>query len=440
MLRTLVFVLGISAGWTSLTHGAPTNVVLVMLDDFGYECVGANGGTSYRTPHLDRIAREGARGTRFYAQPLCTPTRVQLMTGQYNVRNYTHFGHLETGQTTFAHLFRRAGYGTCIAGKWQLGRDMSLPAHFGFDQYCLWQLDRRPPRYANAGLEIDGEHVDLRGGDYGPDVVNKYACDFIVQQKEKPFLLYYPMILTHSPFQPTPDSNDWDPTVQDESSRNHPDHFADMVAYADKLIGRLLDTLDQQGLRERTLVIVIGDNGTGRGITSRMGENTVNGGKGLCLLTGTHVPLLVRWPGTIAPGTVLENVSDTTDILPTICEAAGVPIPSDLVTDGHSLVGQLTGQPSESRAWVYCWYARGGGQKADFEFALDHRYKLYRDGQMFDVVSDPKEQQPLDSGSLSEEATTSRRHLTAALAKYADARPASIAAQGEPPRKRAAAR
>lgn len=440
MFRT--FLPGIFALLTlslSAAAAAPTNVVLVMLDDFGYECVAANGGTSYQTPHMDAIARDGARGTRFHAQPLCTPTRVQLMTGQYNVRNYTHFGHLDPAQTTFAHLFKQAGYRTCIAGKWQLGRDMALPAHFGFDQYCLWQLDRRPPRYANAGLEIDGGHVDLTGGAFGPDVVNNYAREFIVQHKNQPFLLYYPMILTHGPFQPTPDSPDWNPATADERSQNHPQHFADMVAYADKLIGRLLETIDEQGLAERTLLIVIGDNGTGRGITSRMGDRVIEGGKGLRVHTGTHVPFLARWPGKISPGTVLENVSDTTDILPTICEAAGIAIPANVVQDGRSLLPQLMGKSAQGRDWIYCWYARSGGPRPDFEFVLGKRFKLYRDGTMFDIENDLEEQHPLDVTALSGEAAASHEMLSVALAKYADARPAAIAAQGEPKRKRVVA-
>ena len=109
------------------------NVVLIMADDFGYECVGANGGTSYKTPTLDKLAAGGVRFTHGYSQPLCTPTRVQLMTGKYNVRNYVQFGLLDTEQTTFAQLFKKAGYATCIAGKWQLGRELNLPVHFGFD-------------------------------------------------------------------------------------------------------------------------------------------------------------------------------------------------------------------------------------------------------------------------------------------------------------------
>jgi arylsulfatase A len=164
----------------------------------------------------------------------------------------------------------------------------------------------------------------------------------------------------------------------------------------------------------------------------------VEGGKGLRIHTGTHVPFLARWPGKIPPGTVLENVSDTTDILPTICEPADITIPTNIVQDGRSLLPQLTGKSTQGRDWIYCWYARSGGTDPDFEFVLDNRFKLYRDGKMFDVERDPEEQRQLDTSALSGEAAVSHQKLTAALAKYADARPPAIAAQGEPKRKRVA--
>src|SRR5262245_34089377 len=110
----VAFAVGFIATSTAPADARP-NVILIMLDDYGYECVGANGGTSYKTPNLDRLAESGARGLHCHVQPLCTPTRVQLMTGQYNLRNYTQFGELEPSQTTFAHLFKKAGYATCIA-------------------------------------------------------------------------------------------------------------------------------------------------------------------------------------------------------------------------------------------------------------------------------------------------------------------------------------
>ncbi len=428
-LRLALSVIALLTCVTALAAPRP-NVVLVMFDDYGYECVAANGGTSYQTPHLDKLAQGGARGLRCHVQPLCTPTRVQLMTGQYNLRNYTQFGHLDPAQATFAQLFRRAGYATCITGKWQLGRDMKLPSHFGFDKYCLWQLDRRPPRYANAGLEIDGRHVDLTGGKYGPDVVNEYARDFIVEHKDRPFLLYYPMILTHGPFQPTPDSKDWDPATANEQAQRDPAHFADMVAYADKLIGKLVDALEENGVRDNTLLIVLGDNGSPRGITSRMGDRIVHGGKGMSTYAGTHVPLIASWPGVIPPGLVLDDLIDSTDFLPTICQAADVIPPSELTLDGRSFLPQLRGEPGQPREWIYCWYARDGGAEPDFEFAMDKRFKIYRDGRIFDLEQDLEEEHPLAERSRAGQAAEAANRLAAVFDKFAGTRPKAIAAQG----------
>ena len=114
------------------------NLILIMADDMGYECVRSNGGTSYNTPHLDELALTGARFEHCYSQPLCTPSRVKIMTGMSNFRNYVRFGVLDRKQTTFAHLLKKAGYATCIVGKWQLGQEVDSPQHFGFDQSCLW--------------------------------------------------------------------------------------------------------------------------------------------------------------------------------------------------------------------------------------------------------------------------------------------------------------
>lgn len=436
----LTIVLGLIATGTLAASAATAadkpNVVLIMLDDFGYECVGANGSTSYQTPRMDRLAAEGVRGEHCHVQPLCTPTRVQLMTGLYNVRNYTHFGELERGQTTFAQVFRQAGYTTCIAGKWQLGREMSRPAHFGFDKFCLWQLDRRPPRYANPGLEIDGHRVDYTQGEYGPQVIGDYACRFVAENKDQPFLLYYPMTLTHDPFQPTPNSPDWNPRATGERDHRSPKYFADMVAYADQLIGELIDTLERHGLREKTLVLILGDNGTKPSITSRLGQRSIQGGKGSSRHTGTHVPLIANWPGTIPPGRVLNDLVDSTDFLPTICAAAGIALPSTL--DGRSFLPQLRGEMGQPRPWIYCWYAREGGPTATFEFAMNQQYKLYRNGQMYDLERDLDERQPLDTAALSGEAQKAHGLLSEALNRFRDVRSAEIAAQSGPRRNDAA--
>lgn len=403
------------------------NLILIMADDLGYETLGCNGGTSYRTPNLDRLAATGARFTHCFVQPLCTPTRVQLMTGLYNVRNYVRFGWMLPDSVTFAHPLKRAGYATCIAGKWQLGRDPELPKKFGFDESCLWQHTRRPPRYANPGLEINGVERDYTHGEYGPDLVNAFVRDFISRHRDGPFFVYYPMILTHGPFQPTPDSPDWDPKARGEEVNRDPKHFADMVQYMDKLIGKLVAHLETLGLRTNTLILFTGDNGTAQGIRSRMGERVVIGGKGRTTAAGMHVPLIVNWPGRIRPGQVRTNLVDSTDFFPTLLEAAGLEPPANLPLDGVSFLPPLLGRPSRAREWIYSWYSpRLGADRRVREFAFDHRFKLYRDGAFFDWEADPEEQNPLPRENLTGPAAAAAKKLHAALDRFKDARPARL--------------
>ena len=411
-------------------HGVTTNrpnLILILADDLGYETIGANGGTSYKTPALDGLAAKGVRFTHCYVQPLCTPTRAQLMTGRYNVRNYINFGNMDPQAVTFANVLKQAGYATCITGKWQLGRDIDLPKKFGFDEYCLWQHTRRPPRYANPGLEINGVEKDFANGEYGPDLVNSYALDFITRHKDGPFFLYYPMMLTHAPYQPTPDSKDWDPKAQGEQVNTKAEHFADMVAYMDKLVGRLAARLDSLGIRENTLLLFVGDNGTGRGMRSMMGDRLVVGGKGLTTDAGMHVPLIVSWPGRIKSPTACSDLVDSTDFLPAILDAAGVTAQSDLKLDGRTFLPQVLGAEGQPRDWVYSWYSpRQSADMSVREFAFNHRYKLYRSGEFFDLRNDAEEKQPLTVLSLDGEAAVAAKLLQGALDQFKDARPSEL--------------
>ena len=377
------------------------NIVLIMADDMGYECVAANGGTSYETPVLDELARTGMRFEHCHSQPICTPTRVQLMTGLYNHRNYIEFGLLDPEATTFGHIMQEAGYHTCIAGKWQLKGGLEGPQHFGFDEHCLWQLTRRPSRYPNPGLEINGELVDFPGGGYGPDVASNYICEFIEQHKEGPFFAYYPMILPHWPFEPTPDSPDWDPDAEGVlKGTGENRYFADMVTYTDKMVGRIVDQLDESGIRENTLVLFTGDNGTYTGITSMMGDIAVQGGKGHTTDNGTHVPLIASWPGTVPAGEVSRELVDLTDFLPTLADLADADLPADIPFDGRSIARQLAGEAGPEREWIYCWYERNGKRDKASEHVRNQRFKLYRDGRFFDVVADAAEETPLDQSQL----------------------------------------
>jgi arylsulfatase A len=397
------------------------NLILIMADDFGYECVRANGGESYQTPHLDRLAASGVRFENAHAYPLCTPTRVALMTGKHNVRNYLNFGTLPRTETTFANLLKSAGYTTGICGKWQLGHEVDSPEHFGFDESCLWQHTRRPPRYANPGLEYNGVEKDFSKGEYGPDLVHDFALDFVTRHREAPFFLYYPMILTHDPFQPVPGSADWDPKAEGESVNRDERHFADMVAHLDGLIGSLDAKLSELGLRENTLVLFLGDNGTSPKITSRFKGAEYPGGKGSTKANGTHVPLIASWPSVMKEGRVCQDLVGAVDFLPTLCEAAGVEVPDGL--DGVSFLPQLKGEKGQPRHALYLWYSPR--QKSDLtvkEYAFDHDHKLYRDGRFYDLAKDPFEQAPLGDGASPE----AHAKLQSVLDQYQGARPETL--------------
>ena len=401
------------------------NVILILADDFGYECVRANGGESYNTPNLDQLAKTGIRFTSCHVQPLCTPTRVQLMTGKSNIRNYLNFGKLIRSEQTFAHRFKEAGYTTGICGKWQLGQEVDAPQHFGFDEACLWQHTRRPPRYANPGLEYNGREKDFSNGEYGPDLVQQFALDFISRHKEKPFFLYYPMMLTHSPYQPTPDSVNWDPTAIGEKVKDNKKHFGDMVQYMDKLIGNLVVHLESQRLRDNTLILFVGDNGTGRGLDSRFEGRNYPGGKGTTTQRGTHVPMIANWPAVITTPAVNNDLISSVDFLPTLCEVAQTATPQGL--DGISFYPQLTGKSSSPREWIYSWYSpRQGNDKTIREFAFDHRFKLYRNGNYFDLEKDVEEKRPLSESELTVDAKQTKERLQKALDQYAGARPSEL--------------
>jgi arylsulfatase A len=441
--REFLKMMGMGAGVLAVPNGlaAPAvppgsapNIVLILADDLGYECLGANGGTSYRTPVLDKLAATGVRFTHGYAQPLCTPSRVQLMTGLSNARNYTSFGNMDPQAVTFASILRARGYATGIAGKWQLGHRADLPRKFGFDEYCLWQHMRRPPRYANPGLEMNGIAKDYTAGEYGPDLVSDFALDFITRKKDGPFLLYYPMMLTHDPYQPTPDSKDWDPKARGEGVNQKPEHFADMVAYMDKLVGKLVAHLETVGVRDRTLILFLGDNGTGAGTRSKMGDREIVGGKGKTTAAGMHVPFIANWPGKVVAGKVCSDLVDTTDLLPTLLDTAGVPVPPGLRLDGRSFLPQLLGRQGQPREWIYSWYSpRQGADLTVHELAFDQRYKLYRSGEFYDLVKDPGERTTLAVASLTIEEQAAAKRLQGALDQFKDARPPELDRPKIPP-------
>ena len=395
-----------------------TNVILIMSDDTGYEVFGCYGSKQYQTPRIDNLAETGMRFNHCYAQPLCAPSRVQIMTGKSNVRNYVWWGVLDRNEKTTGQMMKDAGYATCVAGKWQLyGTGLgfqsrtpelkgtgTLPEDAGFDEHCLWQVESKPSRYWKPGLRINGQPKTFPDENaFGPTICADHICDFIGRNKEKPFFVYYPMMLTHAPFVTTPDSTD-------RASTDKQTNFEDMVAYMDKLVGRIVDKLDETGVRDNTLILFTGDNGTPKRIKSELNGRAIMGGKSMTTDAGTRVPLVANMPGSVPAGKVTDDLVDFTDMMPTIGAMAGVKMPAGEAFDGVSFAPQLRGRKGTPREWIYCYYEPvPGPEPKPTIFARDQRWKLYGDGRLYDISGDVLEENPVTDGG------PARKKLQAAL-------------------------
>jgi len=238
------------------------------------------------------------------------------------------------------------------------------------------------------------------------------------------------MMLTHAPYQPTPDSANWDARAVGEKVNDKKENFADNVAYMDKMVGRLDDKLKELGIRDNTLLIFLGDNGTGGGVVSRFKGVDYKGGKGSTNCRGTHVPLIASWPAVIKQGQVNGDLVSGADILPTICGAAGLAAPANV--DGVSFLPQLKGEKGTPREWIYTWYSpMHGSNNTTKEWALDHGYKLYGDGRFFDLSKDPCEEKPLEKSALQGTAAEAAKKLAGVIEKFKDARPAELTQKAE---------
>ena len=284
------------------------NIVLVVADDLGIETLIPYGSRFYDTPNINKLAKEGLLFRHCYSTPLCTHSRVELMTGKYSHRNYVTFAHLPKGETTFAHLLKRAGYRTCIVGKWQLwASNGQLPSEAGFDEYAL-----SPAPAAKSGIKVGKGYYwfpkvnrndvwqPTTSTDYGPNIHLDYLIDFIERHRNQPFFAYYAQHLPHAPYDATPLSSD-------VGVRRNPAVFPEMVAYLDHQIGRILQKLNELLIRDNTIVIFTSDNGTPGVIESPFQGRTVRGGKGLLNDRGTQVPLIVSWEGKIPVGIELDG-------------------------------------------------------------------------------------------------------------------------------------
>ncbi len=359
------------------------NILIIMADDLGYECLGAYGGTSYKTPNLDKLAAAGLRFDNCFSTPKCSPSRVTILTGRYTFRTTTRWGHIPPDEITFGHVLGKAGYATALAGKWQLGKIVDQPdrvAKGGFEQSCVWAWHegpryRKPTIYHNDKLRTD---VADR---YGPDVYCEFLIDFIESNKDRPFLAYYPMTLTHypKPNEPKGPNGKWET-------------FAEMVTNMDRQVGKLVAALDRLKLRRKTVILFSADNGSPTKVTSRVGDRKIKGGKAKLTDAGTRVPLIANCPGVTPAGRTNDDLIDFSDFLPTLAELASAKLPADLPIDGRSFTAQLQGRPGRPREWVF---TELGGKR----WVRNKRWKLYQDGRLIDMQADSEEKNPIPAGS-----------------------------------------
>ena len=416
----------VSSQDTNQLSGKP-NIIFILADDCGFEIPTCNGGGSYSTPNIDLLSKNGMRFTQCYSLPLCSPSRIELLTGKYNFRNYTLWGTLNTSEKTFANMLHNTGYKTCYAGKWQLDGGDSSIHKFGFDKYLVWLpfLTNKEPteskyRYKNPHLYQNGKFLSApqTAGKYADDMFVNYITRFIDSNLTKPFFVLYSTSLVHQPYGPTPDDPEfanWDYTTMASDTK----FFPGMVKYMDKEIKKIIDKLISRGLMNNTVIVFTGDNGTPDDIVSLFKGKQIQGGKGTSTIYGTHVPLIVKWPGTVSAGEVSDALIDFSDFLPTLANVAHIPVPVNYgPLDGVSFVSALNGSDTNLRKWAFgCWMNRVTEGKWQ-RWVQNRRYKLYDSvyqNNFFNIITDPLQVNPLPKDDLTSDELAIKNKFTKVL-------------------------
>jgi arylsulfatase A len=382
------------------------NIVFILADDLGVGNVGCYGADHAKTPHIDALAKGGTRYSHAYTAPLCGPSRALIMTGRYAFRtgatNQDATGEMKPSvETMIPKLLKPAGYVSSMVGKW--GQLPLGPKEWGFDSYFKF---KGSGKYWNtqtgaSNYEVDGKTIELKDKEYLPDLMHDYAVDFITKNCEKPFFLYYSLSHVHADILRTPDS-----------PSNSKDLYADNIAYMDKLVGKLVAELEKQKLREKTLIVFFGDNGTGKAHakSSTIGGKTLSGEKGSMLEGGAHVPMIVNWPGVTPAGKVSADLIDSSDFLPTFMELAGAKLPEKTILDGRSFAPQLRGEKGTPRDSIFIELAR-------MWYVREANWKLNEKGELYDLTNSPFEEKLVAATSTDENAQAARTRLQATLAK-----------------------
>ncbi|BCM88893.1 arylsulfatase [Abditibacteriota bacterium] len=400
------------------------NVILILSDDVGLDDIGCYGG-GFKTPHIDALAAGGTRFEYCYSSPLCGPSRAELLTGRYAFRtgmesNATGDVMKPANETMLPRVLKPAGYVTASVGKWN---QLPLqPGDWGFDEYfrfggsgVYWKGNvapgakpkagaapkaggkARPKAQARANYTANGVTRPIPEDVYVPDMMHDFLADFITRHKDQPFFAYYPMSHMHGKIVPTPDHPD---TVGPRKL------YADNIAYMDKLVGKLVALLDQLGLREDTLIIFTGDNGTAQGEANfgTLDGERINGQKNTMKEGGSRVPLIANWKGTTPAGKVNHDLTDFSDFMPTLAQLASAPLPTEKPIDGHSFLPQIKGEVGNPREWVYV-------ELSGNRYVRDAKWKLNNAGELYDMKKAPIQEILVPATTTDPAAIAARAHL-----------------------------
>jgi len=415
-----MIMLSLSVILPSAAQASPPNIVLITGDNIGFGDLGCYGNGTIQTPNIDRLASEGVRCTSFYtASPTCTVSRACLLTGRVPQRHGLteqlpgiegNYGiGLAHSEKLVPQYLKTAGYATGCFGKWNIGfAEGSRPTERGFDQFfghASGNIDYYTHVYAGKhDLYRGTEEAHVEG--YSTDIFADAACEFMAESAAQPFFLYLPFNAPHfpsarnkAPGQPNiwqaPDwgfaAYGWQPDEPDPKRR----YYAVMTAL-DAAIGRVLNQIDDLGLRDNTLVVFYSDNGAfmlkDRGLEVSTNAPLRDGGVTLWE-GGIRVAATMRWPGQIPAGTTCDAPLWSPDLLPLCLEVAGLPWPADRVLDGKDPLPALRGdasRPHEFLAFEYQGYK--AVRKGDLKLIFDARDKKWH---LFDLREDLGERMDL---------------------------------------------
>lgn len=336
------------------------NIIFFLLDDLGKEWISCFGADSINTPVIDDLAKNGMLFTNMYSMPQCTPSRVTLLTGQYPYNNgwVNHYDVPRLGHggrydpvlnPSFGKMIKKAGYSTCIAGKWQLNDfrlEPEILVESGFDEYCMWTGgENGGPSTKASQLRYWDPYIHTKEGSktykgqFGEDVFSDFIIDFMKRNKENPMMIYYPMCLPHGPLTTTP--------LEPDAPREK-QHTA-MVRYADVILDKIVKALEDLEIRDNTIIMWTTDNGSGRPFTGYIDGKPVKGGKMYLTENGINAPFVVNCPGLVPDGVVTDALVDFSDFLPTFCELTGVTPDNNFTYDGKSFAPLILGEEQDSK-------------------------------------------------------------------------------------------